>query len=495
MRDHHSGESPRVNIYFSDFFNIDPSLVEAHSAFNISLVNDLPLFIDPFLLFDSQNDKYQHLHDGIIRYLMFLRDEAARGNVSEAEVGQWFHFKEVKQNWLGFSRSGNGGSGLGRRFAQDLNLNLHMVFKDFGKESVTSGSHLEKVCLFSDGVGKDHLSDFTTNLIKEFLLEFTQAFALKHLQEHQRKKFTVSKVWFDYSKKRWMSRAFILPFARGDYIILTPRDMLTRDAAWINRSDLLGSVEDICESIPDSHLRSQINSYFASKLGDEPTEKDRREAAAATVSNYPLLMDYYIRHKEDTGEDAHKESSKKVQDTQRQFIDQVKDFVREHLASSDFYQLGDSYSESLARVNFLKHVIEDNDGWRLFYVDGVPVKQEVHLQLLYRLTWHASVLDVNREVNNGRGPVDYAISKGSSDKTLVEFKLAKNTKLKANLQHQLSTYEKANDTNCSITVILHFNDSELGRVIRIMNDIGMKKSERIILIDASPKQSASIIKA
>lgn len=484
---------PRVGIYFSDFFDVSPDLIEQYGAFNVSLVNDLPLFIDPFLLFDSKDDKYKPLHDGIIKYLKFLRDQSANTSLTEADLGQWFRFKEVKQNWLGFSRSGNGGSGLGAKFARELNLNLHEVFKNFGGESVTHASHLEKVCLFSEGVGRDHLSDFTANLIKGFLLEFTEEFALAYLKPHQRRSFNVNKAEFDYVNRRWKSKSYTLPHSRGDFIILTPRDMLTRDAAWINRADLLGNIEDICEAVPDSHLRSQINSYLASKLDEDPTEAERRRAAADTINRYPQLIDYYIRHKEENSEEAHKESAKKVIDTQIQFVDQVKRFVSDHLIGSDFYGLGDSYTESLERVNFLKHVIEDNDGWRLFYVDGRPVKQEVHLQLLYRLTWHATVLDVNREPNNGRGPVDYAISRGSADKTLVEFKLAKNTKLKSNLEHQVRTYEKANDTQSSITVIMHFNDEELSRVVRIMNELDIRKHENIVLIDASPKRSASLL--
>jgi len=42
-----------MNVYFSDFFNVDPDAIEEYGAFNISLINDLPLFIDPFLLFNS----------------------------------------------------------------------------------------------------------------------------------------------------------------------------------------------------------------------------------------------------------------------------------------------------------------------------------------------------------------------------------------------------------------------------------------------------------
>lgn len=486
-------KTTQVGIYFSDFFGLDPSAVEDYGAFNVSLVNDLPLFIDPFLLFDSKDEKYQDLHGQIIKYLRFLRDQAVDGNLDQANINQWYFFKEVKQNWLGFSRNGNGGNGLGKEFATQLHRNLHLVFKDFGKERITQGSHLEKVCLFAEGVGRDHLSDFTTNLIKKYLLEYTQEFALKHLKPHQTRRVAVPKVFFDYTKKRWVQETFVLPFARGDYVILTPRDMLTRDAAWINRQDMLRDIEDICESIPDDQLRAQINSYFASKLGEEPSESDRREAATSTVARFPELIDYYIRDKEVNAAEAHKQSTIKVADTELQFIDQVKAFVRDYLEGTDFYRKGTTYEESMARVEYLKHVIEDGDGWRLFYVKGKPVTQESQLQLLYRLTWHATLLDVNREPNNGRGPVDYAISNGSQDKTLVEFKLARNTKLKSNLQNQVEVYERANNTQQSITVILHFDEAEYLRVRKILQELELTNDKSIVLIDGSPKQSASVI--
>ena len=53
-------------IYFSDVFEVDQGLLESHGAFNIALVNDLPLFVDPFLLFDSRCPELQELHNGII---------------------------------------------------------------------------------------------------------------------------------------------------------------------------------------------------------------------------------------------------------------------------------------------------------------------------------------------------------------------------------------------------------------------------------------------
>ena len=143
---------------------------------------------------------------------------------------------------------------------------------------------------------------------------------------------------------------------------------------------------------------------------------------------------------------------------------------------------------------FLKDVIENKDGYRLFYLKGKPVKREEDLQIMYRLTWFAAIHDVNREVNNGRGPVDFKVSRGNADKTLIEFKLASNSKLKRNLEKQVGIYEAANNTKKSITVILHFTESELQKVMRYRQDLGLNAAENIILIDASQdnKPSASV---
>ena len=60
-------------IYFTDVFDVAPEKLEAYGAFNVSLINDLPMFVDPFLLFNSKDAEYQALHESIIRYVRFLR--------------------------------------------------------------------------------------------------------------------------------------------------------------------------------------------------------------------------------------------------------------------------------------------------------------------------------------------------------------------------------------------------------------------------------------
>ena len=495
-------EQTGVQIYFSDFFEVTPTLLEEYGAFDISLINDLPLFIDPFLLFNSRKPEYRRRHDDMIGYLRFLRDKSASSGIAPGLLRAWYQFSEVKQNWLGFSRFGNGGSGLGSDFASSLHQNLATMFSNFGQEQVTRGSHLEKVCLISGGVGRDNISDFTTNLIKGYLLQYTQVFAQSHLPADQRRIFNIDKVRFNYTTETWERGRYELPHHGGDYVLLTPKDMLTRDEIWISRRDLLNNFEQVAVAVPDEQLRAQLNNYLASQLPLDPEgsakerEREKQRAIARALLAYPQIIEYYIRGKEDSGERAQAISNEKVRETEMQFVEQLRHLVTQRLSGTAFYQYaGDTYAEARERVLFLKHVIEDQDGYRIFYVDGKQIQRESDLQLLYRLTWFATPSDVNREVNNGRGPVDFKLSRGSRDTSLVEFKLASNSQLKRNLANQVPIYEAANDTNKSLKVICYFSDTELAKVQNILRELGQEDNPGIILIDARMDNKPSASKA
>ena len=490
-----------MKIYFSDFFDVDTSKLEEFGAFNISLINDLPLFIDPFLLFGSKKYEYKKLHNSILKYLTFLKGKSEIGITHISQIKSWYLFPEVKQNWFGYSKVGNSGSGLGEKFAKAFSSSMHIVFDDLGKEIITQSSHLEKAGLFQIGVGKDNISDFTTNLIKEYLLEYTELFAKKHINKKQIKKVKVDKVYFDYKFERWMPKEYELPYLFGDFIVLTPRDILTKDDNWINSNDLKGDFTRICNGIPNDQLRHEIFNYYRKTLpiptkNKKNTQKEISLAVHKTITKFPKIIKLYIKLKEENKEGAKNISKQKVEQVETIFIKQITKFVELLLKETEFYNIvpNSSYEQAMKRIQFLKTVIEDNDGYRLFYVDHQPIKREEDLQIIYRLTWFASDFDVNREPNNGRGPVDYAISKGSKDKTLIEFKLASNSKIRQNLAKQVEVYEKANSTKKSIKVILYFDATEYNKVQRVLKELKLENSKNIILIDAGRKISASNVK-
>lgn len=80
--------------------------------------------------------------------------------------------------------------------------------------------------------------------------------------------------------------------------------------------------------------------------------------------------------------------------------------------------------------------------------------------------------------------VDYKVSFGRKNSTLVEFKLASKSKLKQNLEKQVDVYKQAADTDRAIKVILFFSQEEFEKVIKVINELGIHENTDIVLIDA-----------
>ena len=470
-------------------------VLEKYGAFDSSVVSDLPLFIDPFLLFHSQKPEYQTLHQGIVKYLTFLRDRASP-NLDPALIASWYRFKEVKQNWLGFTVLGNGGSGLGADFAKALHSSLGSILSNFGEEQITRGAHLEKLALIKGGVGRDNISDFTTNLIKHFLLEYTQTFAKEHMKPEDCDTFPVTRAVFNHTTENWETKNYYLPKLNDDFVLLTPFDILTRDDTWISHADMIRQFPRLPDAVGDDILRGQMNLYFKSFLGKKPTAAERAQAAQRTINRYPELVDHYIREKEDSGEEAQGVSAEKREDLRSALVLQVQKAIPDIEEKSDFYDLPvNSYAEALARVLEFRDYVENRDGYRLINRNGLPFSKESEVQIFFGLIWYKNEFDVNREVNNGRGPVDFKVSKGSIDKTLIEFKLASNTALKRNLENQVAIYEKANGTRKSVKVIICYTAEDQNKVARVLRELELAKEEAVVVIDARGDNKPSASKA
>jgi hypothetical protein len=483
-----SRNTPTLRLYFSEQFGVRRSQVERYGAFDISLVADLPLFVDPFLLFNSRRPRYRQLHSQIIEYLVFLRDKAAGGDLGRGLIDSWYAFKEVKETWLGFSRTGNRGAGLGRDFAVALHSNLNRLFPDFGETAqITRSNHLEKLCLIKDGVGRDKISDFTTRLILQYLCEYTEGFAKTHLRRSQRKRFTVPRARFDYATETWCPRKYTLPNFRGHYVLLTPVDLLTRDETWINKTELIERFDELPMAVDNVQLRAQVENYFRTLLRRrrKVRKADRKAAAAETIRRFPQLIDYYIRLKEDTGREAVSLSRERVAYSEDVFLRQAGALANGLADHTAFYKVpGNTYEEAMQRLRYLKEEIEDRGGWRIFYHRGQPIEREDDVHVLYRLVWFGTTSDVNPEANSGRGPVDFSISRGAGDKSLVEFKLASNTQLKRNLEKQLAVYKRSARAQRTITAVVYFSPHQLRRVERALKDLRLTGDPSVVLIDA-----------
>ncbi|MGV3714350.1 hypothetical protein [Pseudolysinimonas sp.] len=471
-------------IFFSDYFGVNRAHVDSYGAFDLNLLADVPLFVDPFLLFNSPKPEYQELHEEILRYLRFLKS-IALDDLDDDTVRDLFRFQEVSQNWFGYCEFGNKGHGLGEDFARALRQALGRILNNFGEEGTTRSSHLEKVSLIRPKVGLDNISDFTTNLIKRYLVDYTEEFARLHIDPARRVDIAVPRIGFNYDTETWVSETRNLPVYDGDYVLLTPTDMLVRDATWINYGDMIQRYPEIADSVEDGVQRSRINRYFERRLSELSGRDKEKHARQDTISRFPELLDVYIALREAAGDQAVAVSREELDYLRKVFVDFLSDFVR------DFWQQPEmadrppatSLEEALYRVGVFKKWVEDKDGWRSLN-DARGRAKEADVQRLLFLTLQVSKFDVNREVNNGRGPVDIKVSIGSKDSSLIEVKLASNTGLKRNLERQVEIYQRANETPNAVKVIVYYSEEELRRVEKILRSLGLDDNPNVILVNA-----------
>src|SRR5205823_12472432 len=133
----------------------------------------------------------------------------------------------------------------------------------------------------------------------------------------------------------WEERTFELPKFGRSFVILTPKALLTKGDTWINKEDLIKDFDQVPTMIDDDELRFKVNNYFLSQLsldparaGKRPTKKEREAAAAATLQEFPsVIIDYYIKLKEDQGDKATSISGEKVAFSEILYIENVKQFM------------------------------------------------------------------------------------------------------------------------------------------------------------------------
>lgn len=486
-----------MSVMFSDAFEVSPEVIKEYGSIDISLDCDVPVFIDPFRLYASEKPEYQILHDRIVTYLQFIRDiTLIRPEQRKLVVAEYLHFGEVNEIHLGFSENGNRGRGLGIKFGDSLFDNLPKLVEPDDCKRISKSTHVEKLCIITDGVGRDFVSDFTANLIKDYLCRYTELFAKTHIKSTYCESVAISRARFDSVEGKWKDESYYLPFYRHRPVLLVPRDILTRSDTWINKDDLVRSLRVLPDSITDEVLREKLKNTI-SEIMDPVRKMNAEEKLAhkiAFIESHPEIVDWYIKSKEDSKDVANEILGERIGDFERAY-DFVKGPIRNALrAAEKGNNIVNTYEETRRRALHFKHVMEDMDVYQVLYRNGVACFDEHTISLLFRPLWIDTESDVSFESNNGRGPADVKISRGAHDKCMVEFKLATNKKLKQNLRHQVDVYKRAHEAEKSIEIIIYKDEREYNIVMRALREVGLEGSDDVILIDVSPKLSASNVK-
>lgn len=181
----------------------------------------------------------------------------------------------------------------------------------------------------------------------------------------------------------------------------------------------------------------------------------------------------------------------------KEVIDEILGVLTLFLEKSTVCNEENSYESAIRITDNYKHWIE--------YCRGANVLAEVPSKTrekIVQYTLHGTALnycqsnnwDISPEVDSGRGPEDFKISRGN-DKTVVEIKLTSNPKCVHGLEVQIEQYAKAENTQNKVFVLID-NGIHSNRVEDVLNCEKRLKLERkdpakVVVIDAKLKASAS----
>ena len=89
-------------------------------------------------------------------------------------------------------------------------------------------------------------------------------------------------------------------------------------------------IEEIGFAIPDEALRFQLNQYFGEILKENkrPRQAELDQYAELFVRQHPELIDYYLKFKEDSQEEATSMSKENVRDVQFIFNTQITELIK-----------------------------------------------------------------------------------------------------------------------------------------------------------------------
>lgn len=275
---------------------VDPYalLIKGISQFDVDFVIprvgvDLPLGIDPFLLFKSRDPTFSTLHDKILGAFNTAIAALREGELSTAEY--LFDFPEAVEIGLGYTEKGKRGSGVGSYLSKLIVETL----KDSPALMERGVRHIEEMQLVSVGISADRTSDIAANLMKQFLIEYTQKQCV--LWDIPLKSGVPINHIFDPERLEWYDSYVDLPIspADGAPIILVPR-RIVRALPWINYDD---------------YLRLEFAAYLRAKRVKKELSKSRKKEAKISKEQVVSVtrseverIDRYINVKEKTARDA-----------------------------------------------------------------------------------------------------------------------------------------------------------------------------------------------
>lgn len=464
-------------ITFSEEFNISKSSINEASVFDVILDVDTRVFIDPALLdlcaepeFFNAKGKVEAYFSNIIT---LLNHSKKQGDMYWRRADHLLAFRELSGTCFGYSQYGTSGNAIGRK----LRHSILSTIKELMTEGETDPVLFELLGVFQEGIGCDRVSDLITFILREDIMNYTQRIVSK---------LNIASITISFGDRQYKT-------CRNPYnnkpLLLLPTAILSP----LPIADCFDDIDYICQE--NERVRQEINAYF--DLGNKKRLQKSQILAlmhsslsfrSALVSAYKTIP----KTAYDFSADPAGEYS---------WLAAAREYVEKHpleLSNVPLNSVDGVLSIAEKICQRFKDLIEDNALNKLLYdVSGKPKHESAAQLLFYGIAdsyCEANNIDITREGNNGRGPVDFKLSRGANDKVIVETKLTSNVQLCHGIEIQVPIYMKQEKTKKAIYLIIDTgHQTTLERFVDFYNKLDKEIKSKIsyIVIDATQKPSAS----
>jgi hypothetical protein len=447
---------------------------------------DTGLFIDPFLLYEDKDGPLAGSHDDVIAFFNSAFSLVAKSKGNKTSLEWWqasrlLVFPEPAELCLGYTSKGTGGSGSGA----GLGTTMVSAIWEAIQAGLTQIKHFEEVSIIREGIGADRISDMTANLIRPRLAAYTEEICNRFKVPTHPLRFPEGT--FDPALGRWVSAQFRLP--RNPYnrkgVLLVPSRYL-RDLPTVNANEFW----DYCLDNENETLRREY--------GDDITRHVSKETIVEFARNHPDLRADYLRDREKKGSRPYNLllDRKNVRD----WYDASAAYCVDHPQTLVAATEAEFKAVIEAFCHEYQHFVEQNKGWQQLWNDnntqrGEQIAQNLFLGIVKHYC-QANNIDISREPNIGRGPVDFKFSQGFEKRAVLEVKKANNTRFWNGLKEQLPTYMLAEKVRIGIFLVVVYSKTDEKRVKDIDEQVKAIRTKtgkqfRTLVVDARKPLSAS----
>jgi hypothetical protein len=254
---------------------------------DVPLASDTRLFVDPFALAVSENPWCRDAHTTLSSFFESVVCAIREGNDSAA-LEKLLHLREPNETHLGYSRGRPAGAGLGDIQAADLLAALK------ASSAVKSGfvKHLEESELMIPGIGRDKISDLTTNVIRAHLVDYSVAQCRLHGIPTQLAPLPAA---YNASTEEWEAGYHELPIVDGQPLLLTPKLIVRIEPGYNHKKYYQHHVLNYLQA---EHLRARSSLVHTLRDGSRRVYKKQLASRGEYKLSKKFLYEFSEQHPE-----------------------------------------------------------------------------------------------------------------------------------------------------------------------------------------------------